>query len=673
MSALAPPVRIVTANAPPFVQVSANAPPFVVYEGDAPNIGVPITVVTDGAPPITLLNEDGSPWTGGGTAPVNSVAPVVSGSLTVGSALSVTDGTWSGSPTGYTYQWKRDATNVGTNANSYTLVSGDVGASMTCVVTATNAAGSASATSNALGPVVAVGGAALLAGETDGFAVDFTYVTDANRVAKKVASVTTEYGLDGFFQSTGTSPKMVFDVAGTLGWAPHNLALQSQTFDNTNPWNVTTAVTVTANATTAPDGTATADKLVETASSSTHGILHSAATIPTLVGQNYTISVYAKAAERSWLAIAPSNTTVADWFDLTNGVLGTTANAGAISAAGSGWYRCSITFTAASATSTPLIMIRQSNGQTAAYTGDGTSGIYVWGAQMNRGSVPLVYMPTTTIARYGLAIDYHPVTHAALGLLAEKAATNLLLNSTTLSTQSVTVTAVAHTLSFFGTGTITLTGVSTAGPLVGTGASDRVTLTFTPTAGSLTLTVSGSVTRAQLETGAVATSPIPTFAASATRTGDLFSFQVAAIPAWTTELSMYCRFSAHLATAGHWAFCFTNGPGNDYIGFQAAGAGTLNLTGADAGGTPCAITGPALTANVSRSAAARIKLNDCAMSVDGGAVGTDTAVTVATPLVYGCFASDSSNGLPPSNYRIQKLVVVPRGWDNATLILKSAS
>jgi hypothetical protein len=82
---------------------------------------------------------------------------------------------------------------------------------------------------------------------------------------------------------------------------------------------------------------------------------------------------------------------------------------------------------------------------------------------------------------------------------------NLLLATDTMATQSRTVTAVAHTLSFTGTGTVTLSGASTAGPLVGTGASDRVSLTFTPSAASLTLTVSGSVTFAQLETGSTAT------------------------------------------------------------------------------------------------------------------------------------------------------------------------
>jgi hypothetical protein len=88
---------------------------------------------------------------------------------------------------------------------------------------------------------------------------------------------------------------------------------------------------------------------------------------------------------------------------------------------------------------------------------------------------------------------------------------NLLLATTTLATQSVTVTAASHKLSFTGTGTVTLSGVSTAGPLVGTGANNRVSLTFTPTAGSLTLTVTGSVTLADLRLTADTLLNIPAY------------------------------------------------------------------------------------------------------------------------------------------------------------------
>ena len=87
----------------------------------------------------------------GATAPVNTVAPEVSGIPYVGELLTTTGGTWTGTPTSFSYQWKRGVTNIGTNANTYTLVSADAGLNITCVVTATNATGSTPATSNIFG------------------------------------------------------------------------------------------------------------------------------------------------------------------------------------------------------------------------------------------------------------------------------------------------------------------------------------------------------------------------------------------------------------------------------------------------------------------------------------------------------------------------------------------
>ena len=83
--------------------------------------------------------------------PVNTVAPVVSGTATVGELLSTTDGTWTGAPPiTFTYQWQRNGSNIGSaTASTYTLVAADAGNPIRCVVTGTNTYGNSSANSNA--------------------------------------------------------------------------------------------------------------------------------------------------------------------------------------------------------------------------------------------------------------------------------------------------------------------------------------------------------------------------------------------------------------------------------------------------------------------------------------------------------------------------------------------
>lgn len=94
---------------------------------------------------------------GGATPPVNTVAPVVSGTAVVGQNLTTTDGTWTGTlPITYSYQWYRGATPIGTNSNTYTLVQADAGntSNIYCEVTATNVAGTASADSNTIAQIL---------------------------------------------------------------------------------------------------------------------------------------------------------------------------------------------------------------------------------------------------------------------------------------------------------------------------------------------------------------------------------------------------------------------------------------------------------------------------------------------------------------------------------------
>ena len=80
-------------------------------------------------------------------APVNTVLPVITGTTTEGQVLSVSDGTWTNSPSGYTYQWLRDGVSIGSaTANTYTLQAADVGTRIACTVTASNGSGSGTAT-----------------------------------------------------------------------------------------------------------------------------------------------------------------------------------------------------------------------------------------------------------------------------------------------------------------------------------------------------------------------------------------------------------------------------------------------------------------------------------------------------------------------------------------------
>jgi hypothetical protein len=114
------------------------------------------------------------------------------------------------------------------------------------------------------------------------------------------------------------------------------------------------------------------------------------------------------------------------------------------------------------------------------------------------------------------------------GLVIEDTRTNRFLNSLAPVTQNITVTAVAHVLSLMGTGSITLSGAAT-GTLNGLGAGIPASLVFTPSAGTLTLTVSGSLAVAQLEIGAFASSFIVTAGAALTRLSDVLTWPLASL------------------------------------------------------------------------------------------------------------------------------------------------
>jgi hypothetical protein len=297
------------------------------------------------------------------------------------------------------------------------------------------------------------GASLLLDGEEAGFSIDATSydtVTAATYTGGPVGG-TVSIGTGGVFSSdnvaldssiltqAGTSPKMVhFDESPYVRWTPHNYQLQSQTFNTT--WSVASSqATISADATTAPDGTSTADTIVSGSGAGFHFVRYQLGVTGTTAGFVYTASVYAKPNGYSWIQFGLfQDDTFANYarksFDVTNGTVGTTSTAGSfslldatITSVGNGWYRCTVTALASTTVTMQQIAIDSTDDFTSKSL-NGTSGVHVWGAQVNRGYTALPYLATTTAARIGIPQAYDAYEDC-FGVLAEPAATNLVVRS----------------------------------------------------------------------------------------------------------------------------------------------------------------------------------------------------------------------------------------------------
>lgn len=164
-----------------------------------------------------------------------------------------------------------------------------------------------------------------------------------------------------------------------------NLCLYYNQLDNA-AWTKAN-LTVTANSTLAPDGSNSADTLTEDAvNSSFHA---DSATATVVNGTNYTMSAYVKSNGRRYVLLYEGFSDIGTFFDLQTGtVLGNlgagTFVAANVKTAANGYYRISVTYTQ-TGTSASLQMYLSNNGTGVAYNGDGTSGIIVWGTQLEAG------------------------------------------------------------------------------------------------------------------------------------------------------------------------------------------------------------------------------------------------------------------------------------------------
>jgi hypothetical protein len=223
-------------------------------------------------------------------------------------------------------------------------------------------------------------------------------ISGNNLITFTRSSTATYVGSDGLIQ-TAASGAARFDHNPTTGEslgllveeARTNFVRQSETFGTT--WTLFRA-SIVADSTASPDGAATADTMVEdTTVTSSHGTVQTI----NLTAATYTFTIFLKAAGRNWVNINPSDSTDhRTWFDFSNGVVGTNAagNTSSIKAYPNGWYRCTITRTMDQVSCAFQISLTTGD-NVAVYSGDGTSGAYIWGAQIEAGAFPTSYIPTS--------------------------------------------------------------------------------------------------------------------------------------------------------------------------------------------------------------------------------------------------------------------------------------
>ena len=219
---------------------------------------------------------------------------------------------------------------------------------------------------------------------TDG-QLAFTRSTTATRVNSAGLIEASAINVPRLDYLGSTCPKLLLEPSRT------NLTLQSSAFDNA-AWTKSNS-TITANAAVSPDGTTSADKIVEAATTSGHSAYEA---ISVTNGATYTLSVFAKAAERTRVWVDLYGGTNAAVFDLTNGTILATSGGSTskIENYGNGWYRCSVTSTAPDPTLYVNVGPTTGNTTNNSYTGNGTSGILAWGCQLEAGAYATSYIPT---------------------------------------------------------------------------------------------------------------------------------------------------------------------------------------------------------------------------------------------------------------------------------------
>jgi hypothetical protein len=342
-----------------------------------------------------------------------------------------------------------------------------------------------------------------------------------------------------------------------------NIALYSQQFQQGTSWSTsTTNVGIAGNQTTAPDSTNTAATITPTVTNA----LHYTQQVITTIAGIYTISVYAKPNGYNWIALGEQGGTAWAYFNVSTGAIGNTNGSPttSITNVGNGWHRCSITFTSAGGTRGMFVLVDNANGSLSAWSANGTSGAYVWGAQQVQGSVLTDYQVTTTAAVFGWSKSNATVAKNQTGIdgvanaatsITATAANAVLIQPISLASGSRTSSVYLKRITGTGNVQVTLDGSTWSTVDLSNGLWNRIVLSGTvtnPCVGVLLATNGDAVAMdyAQVEDGAFVTSPILTTTATATRAIDSASMSlVNALPANNNVYNpnAYTIISNHLA------------------------------------------------------------------------------------------------------------------------------